>query len=351
MTYERLRHVLKDLTASDAQLPGRPLLDVAFGSRPPAIADAVPAWKRASDKQLDATQTAAVDLVLASRDIALIHGPPGVPLPWYLLRRQRPCHSEIDAFWPVAGSCMHASGSKHASHEVQRRRTHAGTGKTTAVVEAVLQEVARGNSVLCCSASNVAVDNVVERVSRAAPRTRIVRAGHPARLLPEVLDRSLEALVLRSDSSRLAADCRAEIKQLNRRLLKLGKRDCAERRKIRGELRKLGKEEKQRQHKAVGEVLQTARVVCCTLTGVHSHAVRNLRFDVAFIDEAAQALEVACWGAMLRARRAVLAGAQACLLSGFWSRTHACANELIRFAIQAIACKPATGSVSLWHQN
>ena len=174
----------------------------------------------------------------------------------------------------------------------------------------MLQEVARGNTVLCCSASNVAVDNVVERVSRAAPKVRTVRVGHPARLLPEVLDRSLEALVLRSDSSRLAADCRGEIKQLNRRLLKLGKRDYTERREIRGELRKLAKEERQRQSKAVTEVLQGAQVVCCTLTGIHGHNVRHMEFDVAFIDEAAQALEVACWGALLRARRAVLAGVQ-----------------------------------------
>jgi ATP-dependent RNA/DNA helicase IGHMBP2 len=184
----------------------------------------------------------------------------------------------------------------------------AGTGKTTAVVEAVLQEVARGNSVLCCSASNVAVDNVVERVSTAAPKLHTVRVGHPARLVPAVLSCSLEAHVLRSDNSRLAADCRGEIKQLNRRLLKLGKRDYAERREIRGELRRLGKEEKQRQSLAVTDVLSRAHVVCCTLAGIHAHSVRHLDFDVVFVDEAAQALEVACWGAMLRAHRAILAG-------------------------------------------
>jgi ATP-dependent RNA/DNA helicase IGHMBP2 len=203
----------------------------------------------------------------------------------------------------------------------------AGTGKTTAVVEAVLQEVARGNTVLCCSASNVAVDNVVERISKAAPKLRSVRVGHPARLLPEVLDRSLEALVLRSDSSRLAADCRDEIKQLNRRLLKLGKRDYAERREIRSEVRKLGKEERQRQGKAATEVLRRAQVVCCTLTGVHARSVRFMEFDVAFVDEAAQALEVACWGAMMRARRAVLAGA-----ATIQTRFNGCINECLQLA-------------------
>ena len=66
-----------------------------------------------------------------------------------------------------------------------------GTGKTTAVVEAILQEVARGHRVLACAPSNVAVDNLVERLSRSQPKLRIVRMGHPARLLPEVRNMSL----------------------------------------------------------------------------------------------------------------------------------------------------------------
>ena len=60
------------------------------------------------------------------------------------------------------------------------------TGKTTAVVEIILQEVARGSRVLACAASNVAVDNLVERLALAAPKRSIVRVGHPARLLPQV---------------------------------------------------------------------------------------------------------------------------------------------------------------------
>lgn len=59
-------------------------------------------------------------------------------------------------------------------------------GKTTAVVEAVLQEVQRGNRVLVCAPSNIAVDNVVERLVRQSPKAKVLRLGHPARLLPEV---------------------------------------------------------------------------------------------------------------------------------------------------------------------
>lgn len=64
---------------------------------------------------------------------------------------------------------------------------HAGTGKTTAVLEVILQEVARGSRVLAASASNIAVDNLVERLAAAAPnKLKLVRLGHPARLLPQV---------------------------------------------------------------------------------------------------------------------------------------------------------------------
>lgn len=77
VTYERMRFVLKDLGRSDEQA-GRPLLDVAFALRPPAFAATPPAWQPMSGRDLDATQQQAVSLALAAKDIALIHGPPGV---------------------------------------------------------------------------------------------------------------------------------------------------------------------------------------------------------------------------------------------------------------------------------
>lgn len=82
----------------------------------------------------------------------------------------------------------------------------------------------------------------------------------------------------------------------------------AQRRQLNGELRQLKKEERQRQAKAVDEVLSGAQVVASTLTGLQSRSISRQRFDVCVIDEAAQALEVACWGGLLRARKCVLAG-------------------------------------------
>lgn len=148
----------------------------------------------------------------------------------------------------------------------------------------------------------------MERLVRTEPKLKLVRMGHPARLLPQVLDSSLEAHVLRSDNSALARDCRAEIKSLNCKLQRLGPRDRAERRTLRGELRRLAKEERQRQEAAIVEVVKNAQVICCTLTGVTHRQLDSELFDVSIVDEAAQALEAATWGALIRARRTVLAG-------------------------------------------
>ena len=252
---------------------GARLVDVMFGNVPPRFA-------RSSDAGLDrdskASSSSGLDACSSPRwntfsaiDIALIHGPPG-------------------------------------------------TGKTTTVVEYVTREVKRGSRVLCCAASNVAVDNLVERLMRArdalagsktsGSSAKIVRLGHPARLLASVLDASLEAQVRKSDNSALARDCEKERAALRRRLTKLGPRDRAERADARRELRRLTKEEKSRQRKAVDEVIKGANVVCCTLAGALSSALRDESFDVVVIDEAAQALEAACWGAMLRGKKAILAG-------------------------------------------
>lgn len=270
VTYKRLKDTLTALSSSAAgssNHPGGPLVDVMFGKRGPRFVEPAPEWSPVNTF-LDESQRRAISLALSAKDVALIHGPPG-------------------------------------------------TGKTTAVVEYIRQEVARGSRVLACAASNIAVDNLVERLMAAPPSSssscaaksvKVVRLGHPARLLPQVIECSLEAQVLKNDNSSLAKDCRKEIKSLNQQLMKLEGWKKAERWQIRNQLKQLGKEEKKRQTTAVQEVIKHSQVVASTLTGVLHYTLENQVFDVAVIDEAAQALEVACWGALLKAKRAVLAG-------------------------------------------
>ncbi|KAF3621774.1 hypothetical protein FXO37_32609 [Capsicum annuum] len=153
-----------------------------------------------------------------------------------------------------------------------------GTGKTTTVVEIILQEVERGSKILACAASNIAVDNIVERL--VPHRVKLVRLGHPARMLPQVLDSALDA------------------QALNGKLLKAKDRNA--KRDIRRELKSLSREERKRQQLAVADVIKNADVVLTTLTGALTKKLDGLSFDVIIIDEAAQALEIACWIALLK---------------------------------------------------
>ncbi len=175
-----------------------------------------------------------------------------------------------------------------------------------------MQCAARGERILACAASNVAVDNLLERLRTASPKLRAVRLGHPARLSPAVLDACLEAVVARADATALAADVRREMKALSSRLLKLASWQRAERRDARRQLGALAREERAREKAAVKEVLAGVQLVAATLSGALSRTLRDAArerpFDVVVIDEAAQSLEAACWGPMLMARRAVLAG-------------------------------------------
>nr|XP_016441854.1 PREDICTED: DNA-binding protein SMUBP-2-like isoform X1 [Nicotiana tabacum] len=179
-----------------------------------------------------------------------------------------------------------------------------GTGKTTTVVEIILQEAKRGSKILACAASNIAVDNIVERL--VPHRVKLVRLGHPARMLPQVLDSALDAQVLRGDNSALANDIRKEMKTLNGKLLKAKDRNA--KRDIRRELKALSKEERKRQQLAVTDVLKNADVVLTTLTGALSKKLDGMSYDLVIIDEAAQALEIACWIALLKGSRCILAG-------------------------------------------
>ncbi|KAH9302031.1 hypothetical protein KI387_013614, partial [Taxus chinensis] len=135
---------------------------------------------------------------------------------------------------------------------------------------------------------------------------KLVRLGHPARLLPQVLESALDSQVLKADNNALANDVRKEMKVMNNKLLKA--KDRNSRRDIRKELRKLGKEERQRQQQAVTDVLKNSDVILTTLTGALSRQLEGMTFDLVIIDEAAQALEVACWIAILKGSRCILAG-------------------------------------------
>ncbi|KAG6053222.1 hypothetical protein E4U17_004921 [Claviceps sp. LM77 group G4] len=207
------------------------------------------------DATLNDSQKDAIRYALAAREIALIHGPPG-------------------------------------------------TGKTHTLIELILQLVKRSQRILVCGPSNISVDNIVERLS--PHKFPILRLGHPARLLPSVLNHSLDILTTTSEAGAIVRDVRAEMdaKQASIKKTRSGK----ERRQIYGDLKELRKEYRERERRCVGNLVAGSKVVLATLHGAGGFQLRNEDFDVVIIDEASQALEAQCWVPLLRAKKAVCAG-------------------------------------------
>lgn len=233
------------------------LRDVLLGVQPPAFrADRDEA---ALDPGLNDPQREAVRLALSARDVALIHGPPG-------------------------------------------------TGKTRTVVELIRRAVRRDQKVLACAPSNLAVDNIFERL--LAFGERAVRLGHPARVLPELRAHTLDLLVEEHPDVRLA---RKLVKEAMGLFRQAGRTTRARpvpgaRQEARHEARSLLADARRLEAQAVEHILDTADVLCATTTGLDSELLGTRSFDMAVIDEACQSTEPGCWLPVLRCDRLVLAG-------------------------------------------
>lgn len=207
------------------------------------------------DTSLNDSQKDAIRFALASREIALIHGPPG-------------------------------------------------TGKTHTLIELILQLLRRNQRVLVCGPSNISVDNIAERL--APHKAPIVRLGHPARLLPSVLAHSLDVLTNSSDSGTIVQDVRNDMDKKQAEIRKA--RNGRERRAIYSELKELRREYRDREKRCVSDLIRGCKVVLATLHGAGGHQLVGEKFDIVIIDEASQALEAQCWVPLLSAKKAVCAG-------------------------------------------
>jgi len=233
------------------------LRDVLIGKRPPEFRPEPD--ESVLDAGLNATQREAVRFALSARDLALIHGPPG-------------------------------------------------TGKTTTVVEVIRQAIRRGWKVLACAPSNLAVDNIFERLLAAGERA--VRLGHPARVLPELRAHTLDLLVDDHPDVRLARKFVKEAMGLFRKAGRFtrAKPEPGARQETRQEAKSLLADARRLESQAAEHILDTADVLCATMTGLDSELLGARRFDLAVIDEACQSVEPGCWIPLLRCDRVVLAG-------------------------------------------
>ncbi|XP_053283805.1 DNA-binding protein SMUBP-2 [Pleuronectes platessa] len=258
VTYKRMKKALNSLNRY-SNGPAANLIYVLFGDSKPS-SQSQPNEVEFFNLSLDESQREAVTFALSQREVAVIHGPPG-------------------------------------------------TGKTTTVVEIILQAVKQGQKVLCCASSNVAVDNLVERLARC--KAKVLRLGHPARLLESIQKHSLDAILAQSDNANIITDIRKDMDKAFS-AMKKKRNEKGERFNFRREIGELRKELKTREATAIAQILKSADVVLSTNTGACSDGpLKHLpaeHFDWVVIDECAQALESSCWIPLLRARKCVLAG-------------------------------------------
>lgn len=155
-----------------------------------------------------------------------------------------------------------------------------------------------------CGPSNISVDNIVERL--APHKLPIIRLGHPARLLPSVLNHSLDVLTQTSEAAGIVKDVRKEMDAKQASIKKT--RSGRERKAIYNDMKDLRKEYREREKQCVTTLVSGSKVVLATLHGAGGFQLRHEQFDVVIIDEASQALEAQCWIPLLSAKKVILAG-------------------------------------------
>ncbi|CAZ86274.1 unnamed protein product [Tuber melanosporum] len=209
-----------------------------------------------------------------------------------------------------------------ASEEVALILGPPGTGKTQTLLEIILQLATPPKTssssppspkkILVCGPSNISVDNIVLRLPSSLP---VIRMGHPARLLPKVIERSLDNLTRTSEQGEIITDVRNEMDDLLSKLKSTGKTRMKGRARKEGweTVRHLRGEYREREKKCVTEIVRWSEVVLATLHGAGSKQLWSEKFDVVIIDEGSQALEAQCWIPLLLTNKS---GIQKLILAG-----------------------------------
>ncbi len=210
---------------------------------------------------LNNSQNDAVRNIVAAKDVAIVHGPPG-------------------------------------------------TGKTTTLVQAIRYTLKHEKQVLVCSPSNTAVDLLTEKLSEQG--IDVLRLGNPVRISENILSKTLDAKIIAHPSykdlkqyRKMAEEYRSMAQKYKR---KFGREEREQRNLLFIESKKILHEAALLEDFIIDEQFNKTQVIACTLVASANKSLRNKQFSTVFIDEAAQALEPACWIPITRSNRVIFAG-------------------------------------------
>lgn len=201
---------------------------------------------------LNQTQEEAVNKVLHAKDVAIVHGPPG-------------------------------------------------TGKTTTLVEAIYETLHRESQVLVCAQSNMAVDWISEKLTDRG--VNVLRIGNPSRVNDKMLSFTYERRFESHPDYPQLWSLRKAIRELYSQ-----NRKGANRESMHQKINALKDRATELEIRINETMFSEARVIACTLVSSANRLLTGKKFGTLFIDEAAQALEAACWIPIRKADRVVLAG-------------------------------------------
>ena len=282
VTFKRMKEALFSLTE------GHLLTGLILNQKNPEK-EAVNTDLKYIQKQLNAHQKEAVLESVRSKELFLIHGPPG-------------------------------------------------TGKTTTLVEAILQHVRKGKKVLATADSNTAVDNMVEKLLDL--KSSVIRIGNPARLNPAIVSVSIDqmiqdhpdyqqAVALREMTSDLREEQKKYIRptaQARRglsdsQLLTLSRKGATGRGiplskihrmadwiHVQRQINALMEEARKLEKKALKQLLDSSDIICATHSASGSELLQQYWFDAVMIDEATQSMEPSCLIPMVKGKKWILAG-------------------------------------------
>jgi ATP-dependent RNA/DNA helicase IGHMBP2 len=239
------------------------LIQILTGEKKPSQ-NTIP-WQNVNQKtavKLNESQLKSVDNILTTNELAIIHGPPG-------------------------------------------------TGKTTTIVQAIKALVEQKNEkILVVAPSNTAVDLLSEKLNKEG--LRVLRVGNPARVSEELQALTLDAQMANHDrlkeTKRLKKQAQEFKNMAHKYKRSFGRAEGEQRKALFAEAHKIMKEVENTEQYIIEDLMAKTQVVTATLVGSNHYTVRQMQYDTVVIDEAGQAIEPACWVAILKAKKVILAG-------------------------------------------